>query len=252
MARSEGTSPPSGAGPAALFTGLAVLADAVGVAQLLTSGPLTVIFVAGLLSTLIGLGVLIRRMGRSLGFVGLVMVALVMVGSGTTGAALDRFLTGPPAAASGTPSPSATTPATGVSSLLGDETPAPTTSPTPVGKGEVVRKGQADLADNDYLDLETGVVSEVNDASDIVYNGVYHELWTPGGGRLWITPFSGTPTMVACAEQLRARHYGSLPVKENGWVCLETAEKDIAAVQFGERPTRQDEGLTVSYTVWHR
>ncbi|MEU4328450.1 hypothetical protein [Nonomuraea dietziae] len=273
MTGSETADPPPRTRETVLFTGLGVIADTAAVAQLVTSGSVTGILVTGLLAALLGFVLLLRRLGEPLRVGDLLLALLIAVGSGTAGAAMDRLLTTPgsgvaaapvngavsvtpsqaadgvtpgddatsPASSPASPSPSGTTPVS--TSTL---TPTPT-----VSGGGVINKGEVTLADHDYLDLESGVVSEVNATVDILYDAPYTDIWTKGGGELWITPFAGTPTRTACDEQLRRRHYGSVGAEKNAWFCLETTEQNIGAVRVVEMPTR-DEGIVLSYIVWRR
>ncbi|MEV4067642.1 hypothetical protein [Nonomuraea dietziae] len=269
MTGSETADPPPRTRETVLFTGLGVIADTAAVAQLVTSGSVTGILVTGLLAALLGFVLLLRRLGEPLRVGDLLLALLIAVGSGTAGAAMDRLVTTPASgvaaapvngavsvtpsqAADGvTPGDDATSPA---SPSPSGTTPASTSTPTPsptVSGGGVISKGEVTLADHDYLDLESGVVSEVNATVDILYDAPYTDIWTKGGGELWITPFAGTPTMTACDEQLRRRHYGSVGAEKNAWFCLETTEQNIGAVRVVEMPTR-DEGVVLSYIVWRR
>lgn len=239
LTSSETAGPPARTREAVLFTGLGLVADTAAVAQLAVSGSVTGILVTGLLAALLGFVLLLRRLGSALRIADLLVAVLIVVGAGTAGAAFDRLLTAPEASA-------ATPAAIPASSAGGEEVTVPATpSPATTATGE----GQVTLADNDYLDLESGVVSEVNATADIVYNAPYTDLWTKGGGELRITPFDGTPTKAACAAQLQRRHYGSVDAEKGAWYCLETTERNVAAVRVTD-VSRPDGSVTVSYLVW--
>ncbi|MEU4550138.1 hypothetical protein [Nonomuraea dietziae] len=269
MTGSQTADPPPRTRETVLFTGLGVIADTAAVAQLVTSGSMTGILVTGLLAALLGFVLLLRRLGETLRAGDLLLALLIAVGSGTAGAAMDRLWTTPASGAAaapvngavsvtpsqagdgGSPGDDVTSPAApSPSGTAPTSTSTPTSTPT-ASSGGVINKGEVTLADHDYLDLESGVVSEVNATVDILYDAPYTDIWTKGGGELWITPFAGTPTMTACDEQLRRRHYGSVGAEKNAWFCLETTERNIGAVRVVEMPAR-DEGIVLSYIVWRR
>ncbi|GAA5064426.1 hypothetical protein HNP84_006926 [Thermocatellispora tengchongensis] len=228
------------------LTALGFVADVAALGQLFTSGPLLGVLVTGILAALLGLGGLVRQYGRPLRAGGLAMAALIVVGSGTAGAALDRAWSAPAPAQPAADGPSSQRP-TGAS---GSASSASSASPEPgAPQGDVVNTGDAVLADQDYLDLEGGVISEVSAEADIVYHAPYHEIWTKGGGGFWITPFSGTPTAAECARELRRRHYGSVRAEKNAWYCLETAERNVGALKVTDLPEREDR-IAVHYIVW--
>ncbi|MEV4222022.1 hypothetical protein [Nonomuraea sp. NPDC049725] len=243
MTSSETAGPPARTREAVLFTGLGLVADTAAVAQLAVSGSVTGILVTGLLAALLGFVLLLRRLGSALRIADLLVAVLIAVGAGTAGAAFDRLLTAPEASAA---IPAASPTAIPASSAGGEEVTVPATpSPSTTATGE----GQVTLADNDYLDLESGVVSEVNATADIVYNAPYTDLWTKGGGELRITPFDGTPTKAACAARLQRRHYGSVDAEKGVWYCLETTERNVAAVRVTD-VSRPGGSVTLSYLVW--
>ncbi|MCG5215768.1 hypothetical protein [Streptosporangium sp. KLBMP 9127] len=269
------TQSPSAARQTAALTALGVVADVAALAQLLVSGPQMGILVAGVLAALSGIGGLIRRFGEPIGPGALVMAALIAIGAGTAGVSAERLLSdqaalGPASQsrtlAPGPSGPVASEPVAGDTGSTGPSSaalpsPSPSASVAPddgakgtpaPARGAVVNQGRAVLVDLDYLDLEGGVISEVNDAADITYNAPYKEIWTKGGGALWITPFSGEPSMAQCEDRLRSRHYGSVSVEQGGWFCVETAQKNIGAGQFVKAAERDGEELTLAYIVWRR
>ncbi|MDH2424961.1 hypothetical protein [Sphaerisporangium sp. TRM90804] len=265
---------PSAGRHTAAITGLGVVADVAAVAQLLTSRPLMGVLFTGLLAALIGLGGLVRHFGKPVGATAVVMATLIAVGSATAGAALGRLWDAPATATAGsatsgpsTTDPSTTDPPTTGPSTAGPSasatedghTPAPTSSrspsdsarPTPkASSGDVVNTGEAILVDRDYLDLESGVISEVSQTADIVYDATYTDMWGKGGGELHLTPHPGTPTLDSCAEHLARRHYSSIDIKLDEWFCLETTENNIGAAKATALPA--DDSVTLTYTVWKR
>ncbi|MER6178406.1 hypothetical protein [Streptosporangium sp. NPDC001681] len=244
-----------------ILVGLGSVADIAAVAQLITSGSRQGVFVAGLLAILAGLLGLIQLLGRPVGLRAMVMVLLVGVGAGVTGAMAEQYLNEPAdvplaAVASSSPSPS--------SSGSGTPTPAGTASaprPTPsattssLTAGEVLREAEVSLKDQDYLDAETGRIGVVQPgASDLWYVSPYRSLWTAGGGALPITPIDieGRPDSAACADALAARDYDLVEVgkmKAGGWACARTAEDNLLAVQIRAVPVG-DAPLEISYVVW--
>ncbi|MER5263133.1 hypothetical protein ABTZ99_13795 [Actinosynnema sp. NPDC002837] len=244
---------------ATALAGLGSVADVAAVAQLVTTGSASGVLVAGLLSVLAGFLGLVQLAGRPVGRGAAAMALVIAIGAGMAGAAVQAYWTG-----GGTTTPPSTTaattkahPTTTASTSTGAATPgsASTAPVTTAGSGEVVRTGTASLRDQDYLDVETGVIGEVKPgASDLWYVGGYRELWTAGGGEQPIAPITGQPDAAACADELARRGYDQVaigPMSPGAWVCARTAEDNVVAVQVTAIPTG-DQPLAITYTVWHK
>ncbi|GIH29295.1 hypothetical protein Aph01nite_76050 [Acrocarpospora phusangensis] len=247
---------------ATALAGLGSIADVAAVAQLVTSGSQQGILVAGLLSVLAGLLGLLQLIGRPIGFRAMVMVALIAIGAGVTGAMIPQFLDEPQAVAAApssppdkpaattpsptpsTPTPGASTPGTPTPSALAEGTPAP---------GEVLREAEATMRDQDYLDVESGKIGVVDPAtSDLWYVSPYRSLWTAGGGEYPITTVDGRPGPAGCADAVATRDYDLVEVgkmRAGDWACARTAEGNLVGVRILAVPAG-DAPLKISYVVW--
>jgi hypothetical protein len=194
---------------------------------------------------------LTQLIGRPVGVRAFALTALIAVGAGTAGAITDQYWTtqdgpsGPPQAVA--------TPAgqTEVPTTQAPTTQAPATQAAAAPRQQL-RVGEAKLKDQDYLDVETGLIGEVRQGSDLWWVGGYRELWTAGGGALPITRVDGRPDFTACNAQLATHDYDLVKVGEmraGDWVCAHTAEGNTVAVQIRTVP-KGSTPLAISYTVW--
>ncbi|GLW12766.1 hypothetical protein Misp01_78940 [Microtetraspora sp. NBRC 13810] len=246
---------------ATALAGLGSVADVAAIAQLVTTESRHGVLVAGLLSVLAGTLGLIQLYGRPVQLRAMVMVALIAVGAGLTGAMIQQYRVdagaeGTPAASTATPAASTTPPPTPTPTPSAPTAGAPTTVPRPTASppaGGVIREAEASLRDQDYLDVETGRIGTIDPAaSDLWYVSPYRSLWTAGGGEYPITTVEARPDSAGCARELAARDYDQVEVGRltpGSWACARTAEGNLVAIRFSAIPTG-DAPLRISYIVW--
>ncbi|MCC8242811.1 hypothetical protein [Saccharothrix luteola] len=249
--RAEPEQTGSAAGRATVLAGVGSVADVAAVAQLATTGANTGVLVTGLLSVLAGfLGLVAGRPTRRRATL---MTMVVAVGAGMAGAALHGYWVDASAERTGTTTTAATSTTASRSSGSVAATSSTTSATTTVASGSVIRTESVTLRDQDYLDVETGRIGEVEPgASDLWYVGPYRELWTSGGGELPITPIAGQPDATACTDELGRRSYDQVSIGQlapGAWICARTAEDNVVAVQVTAVPTG-DDPLAITYTVW--
>ncbi|MEU4446773.1 hypothetical protein AB0K14_25915 [Actinosynnema sp. NPDC050801] len=239
---------------ATVLAGLGSVADVAAVAQLTTTGADTGVLVTGLLSVLAGfLGLLTGRPARGRAAL---MALLIAVGAGMTGAAFHGYWVDAAtdrSRSAGTPATTTGSTTTTASRASGPVSGTSSATNATVASGAVIRTETVSLRDQDYLDVETGRIGEVEPgASDLWYVGPYRELWTSGGGQLPIAPIATQPDAAACADELARRSYDQVSIgqqRPGAWICARTAEDNVVAVQVTAVPAG-DDPLVIAYTVW--
>jgi hypothetical protein len=119
--------------------------------------------------------------------------------------------------------------------------------------GDVIRRGEVTLMDQDNVDLSEGVVSS-GVANDLFLGGSAD----PANGALFrvlqAMVISDKPgTRAGCVKALSARRVDRLPLPElkaGTWVCLTTEEGYVAALRVVSPFVIGSPKLVFAYTVW--
>ncbi|HEY6151277.1 MAG TPA: hypothetical protein VIW19_12220 [Gaiellaceae bacterium] len=110
--------------------------------------------------------------------------------------------------------------------------------------------GRLSLVSGDPADLETGQIGQSIDA-DVAFGPETTPTLgaTPSAS---LAPVDTRPTRAECAAALRARHDGAEIVSrvERKWICVSTAEKNIAVVRILSAPGPGSAKLVLGYTAW--
>lgn len=144
-----------------------------------------------------------------------------------------------------------TTPASGstVTQSVSSDATRPN-APKPSGG---VFGGEMTMMTPDDADLEGGKVGPGVSGSDLyLYCSAGDCLLNPVGSGL-MTRTSGRADKSTCTAALEARTDGALrlsQLEKNGWLCLQTSEAHIAALELTSVPGVGTAKLVFRYTVW--
>jgi hypothetical protein len=146
-----------------------------------------------------------------------------------------------------------TTPPASGSTVPQPVSPDATRSTAPKSSGGVFAQGEMTMMTPDDADLDGGHVGTSVSGSDLyLYCSAGECLLNPVGSGL-MTRTSGPADKSTCTAALEARHDGALylsQLEKNAWLCLQTSEAHIAALEPTSVPGVGTAKFVFRYTVW--
>jgi hypothetical protein len=119
-----------------------------------------------------------------------------------------------------------------------------------VGTSHNRLSGRLSLARGDSADLEQGQIGS-SPTADLTF-GPETTPTLRNAGSTFFAPFKGVPTRTRCGLALRGRHDTSELVAqfEGSWICVSTAEGNVAAVKILSAPGVGSSKLVLAFTAW--
>jgi hypothetical protein len=136
----------------------------------------------------------------------------------------------------------------------GSATDTPAARATPPSSADVLAQGELTMRTPEDADLERGLVGASVDGADLyLFCDAGTCLLTNMGSGQLLTTAPGPVDRAGCVSALRMRQDGALRLSQvppGWWLCLQTSEGHIAAVEPTHLPDVGAVELSLRYTVW--